>query len=242
MSRLPKNESETSLGGNRRDFPATTWGMVAGVRDDASPRRREALENLCLRYWKPVYHAIRAAWSKDNEAAKDLTQAFFLSLLEGDALRRYAPERGSFRAYLKGILRNFAADRHDLERALKRGGGTKTLSLEGLPKDPGSIPPDALFERAWKKEVFERALDAARRWFSCRGREIQFRVLEAIDLAANRPTYAQVAERLSLTEAVVRNYLFLARERVRTEVRAELSDLVTDPQTLEEEWNAFHNS
>src|SRR5262245_49166512 len=94
---------DTSLGGIVAAFPQTTWGFVARF---AGPPEvvSDGVGILAGRYWKPVYRFIRSAWAKGNEDAKDLTQAFFVWLIEGDALRRYRPGRGSFRSYLKALL------------------------------------------------------------------------------------------------------------------------------------------
>lgn len=78
--------ADTSLGGGNRQFPQTTWGLVARLRE--TTQHRAALEDLCRRYWKPVYSWIRAAWSKPAEDAKDLTQAFFLLFRIREEVRR----------------------------------------------------------------------------------------------------------------------------------------------------------
>src|SRR5262252_4981622 len=98
---------ETSLGGAGRDFPKTAGDMLSKVLDSSTGVRRAGFEDLSRRYWKPVYYYVRLAWAKTNEDAKDLSQAFFLWLTEGDTLRRYQPERASFRAYLKSLLKHF---------------------------------------------------------------------------------------------------------------------------------------
>jgi RNA polymerase sigma-70 factor (ECF subfamily) len=239
--------SDTSLGGAGRDFPATSWGLIVRLTGDATTGRRDALEGLCRRYWKPVYHFSRRAWSKKPEDAKDLAQGFFAWLLEGDALQRYAPARGSFRSYLKVLLRGFAADQNDAERALKRGGGKKVLALDDadaplhdIVPDDSAAPPEEAFDRAWKEEILRRAVDRARAWFQQSGRAHQFRAFEEVDLApGEKPTYAAAAERLGLKETLVRNYLFEVRERVRAEIRAELAQTVSDFEQLEEEWTAL---
>ncbi len=87
------NPGDTSLGGPHRGFPATTWGMVRQLADSSGSQRREGLEALCRRYWKPVYRYLRIGFAKSNDDAKDLTQAFFAWLLEGDVLERYRPDR-----------------------------------------------------------------------------------------------------------------------------------------------------
>lgn len=238
-------ERETQLGGPARDFPVTSWSLIAGMNDSSTGTRRQALESLCARYWKPVYQYVRRAWSKSSEDAKDLTQAFFMQILEGDALRRYAPERGGFRTYLKVLLRGFAADQHDAMTALKRGGGAKLLTLDAeesplrdLVPDGQATTPEQLFDRSWKKEVLERAVERTRQWFVSAGRERQFKAFEAYDLEQGR-TYAEVAQALGMSESDVRNHLFAVRERLRGEIRAELSQTVAAPGELEEEWRAL---
>ncbi len=237
--------SGTSVGG--ADFPVTSWGLILGVQRDGTGDRRQAMEGLCRRYWKPVCHYVRRAWCRSRDDAKDLTQAFFLWLLEGDAMTRYAPEKGGFRPYLKMVLRGFAADQRDAMTALKRGGGRAALTLDDgdaplkdFVADDAAAPPEDALDWAWRKEILERAVDRARRWFADAGRAVQFRAFEEYDLAGGeRPTYAAVAGRLGLRETMVRNYLFEVRERIRAEIRAELAQTVGDLQQLEDEWNAL---
>ncbi len=233
------------MGGEERSFPPTSWSIIAGVRDSSMATRQKALESLCHRYWKPVYHFVRRAWSKSLEDAKDLTQAFFLRLLEGQALRKYQPGRGGFRTYLKVLLRGFSADQNDALQALKRGGGLKPLTLDGEEvrlaetlQDPHAGDPEKAFDWAWKKAVLDRAIARAREWFASSGRERQFQAFEAYDMAegGDRPTYAEVAGRLGMSESDVRNHLFSVRERLRSEIRAELSQTVVDMDQLREEW------
>ena len=210
--------------------------------------RQQALEGLCQRYWKPVYHFVRRAWSKPNEDAKDLTQAFFMRLLEGESLQRYKPERGGFRTYLKVLLRGFAADQQDALMALKRGGGVKRLNIDDedaplrktLP-DERTESPEAAFDRAWKGEILQRAVDRARTWYASVGRQSQFRAFEEYELreGPDRPTYGQVAEKLGISESDVRNHLFAVRERMRTEIRTELAQTVSDMDELESEWKSL---
>ncbi len=229
-------------------FPATSWSLVQRLRDSDPAALRQGLESLCRRYWKPVYYFSRAAWSKTDDQAKDLTQDFFLWVLEGDALRRYSPEKGGFRKYLKSLLRHFEADRYDREHALKRGGGVKVLTLDGdlaplasLLKDAAAPDPDRTFDLAWKEELLSRAIDRARQWFLSSGRVLQFRAFEEYDLAdgAKGPSYAEVAQRLGVKEGDVRNWLYDVRERVRTEIRLELTQTVSNVADLDDEWKTL---
>lgn len=238
---------DTSLGGAQREFPQTLWDVLSRARDSDAGVRREGLEDLCRQYWKPVYHYVRVAWAKSNEDAKDLTQAFFLWLTEGETLRRYKPERASFRAYLKGLLKHFVQHQEDAMRRLKRGGGVKILELDGalplkeLIADPAGADPEKAFDGAWRTALVAGALARVRERLRSRGRDIQFHVYEAYELLppAGRPTYADLARRFGLKEKDVDNHLLAVREEVRSEVRREIGRLTVDRDDLEREWNAL---
>ena len=91
------HQGDTTLGGFRKEFPQTSWQFLAQVQDSSVSVRQAGMEELCQRYWKPIYHFVRVGWAKSNEDAKDLTQAFLLWLVEGSALQRYTSAKASFR-------------------------------------------------------------------------------------------------------------------------------------------------
>ena len=167
---------DTSLGGEQREFPQTLWDVLCRARDSDAGVRRDGLEDLCRQYWKPVYRYVRVAWAKTNEDAKDLTQAFFLWLTEGDTLRRYKPERASFRAYLKGLMKHFVQHQEDALRRLKRGGGIRILELDGdlplkeLLSDPSNHDPETIFDSAWRSALVAGAQARVRERLQSRGR------------------------------------------------------------------------
>ena len=242
---------DTQIGEGGGSFPATSWGFIAGIQDSSTQVKQNALESLCRRYWKPVYHYVRRAWSKSSEDAKDLTQAFFLNLLEGDSLKRYTPGRGGFRPYLKVLLRGFSADQHQAMKALKRGGGRKRLAIDDedaplkeILADPRAEDPERAFDMAWKKTVLERAVERTREWLTSVGRAHQFRAFEEYEFGEGpeEVTYGGVAKKLGISESDVRNHLFAVRERIRLEIRGELTQTVSDMGELDSEWSALFGS
>ncbi|HLF92825.1 MAG TPA: sigma-70 family RNA polymerase sigma factor [Planctomycetota bacterium] len=229
-----KRAGDTSLGGSQKDFPKTAWELIAGPG-------RAGLEELCRRYWKPVYHYLRVGWARSNEDAKDLTQAFFLWLVEEELVKRYEPGRAAFRTYLKSLLKHFVQDHDKAAHRLKRGGGLRMLGLDEAVPDSKSTDPEQAFDQAWLAELMGRAVDRVRERFRSSGREAQVRVFEEYNLSpsGDRPTYAALAEKLGLKEGDVKNHLFAVREEIRKEIRDELSRMTAGPRELEEEWNAF---
>lgn len=237
---------DTSLGGSGPDFPKTAGDMIAGARDPSSRVRRAAFEDLSRRYWKPVYTYVRLAWSKSNEDAKDLTQAFFLWLLEGDSIARYEQERAGFRTYLKMLLKSFVGHQDEAMSRLKRGGGIRIVALDvkDVLPDPGAADPERRFDQEWRRALIQSAVEQVRKQWSSADRAVKFRAFELYDLLPpeGRPTYSEVAGQLGIKESDVRNHLFAVREAIRSEIRQELSEMTSGPEELAEEWNAFFGS
>ncbi|MBI2933607.1 MAG: sigma-70 family RNA polymerase sigma factor [Planctomycetes bacterium] len=237
----------TSLGGNTRGFPETTWGLISRLGDHDSTDSHTALQSLCLKYWKPVYLYMRRAWAKCNEDAKDLTQAFFLWLMEGDTLSRYAPERGSFRRFIKVLLRRFVGHHERALQCLKRGGGIHVLPLDDLAAldrivaDPRAPDPETLFDREWMNTLVQHAMERVRQHFAAGGREGHFKMFESHDLVppAERPSYSALASQFGVSVPSVRNVLFAVREALRGELRKELAELTREKKDFDEEWEEF---
>jgi RNA polymerase sigma-70 factor (ECF subfamily) len=239
-------DKETNLGGPTEGFPATTQGILEGLKASDGAGYRASFEEICRRYWKPVYAYVRAAWAKSNESAKDLTQAFFLLLLEENHLKAFDPSRGNFRGYLKVILRSFVGHHERALAALKRGGGAVILSLNheapGLEQHLAGtrdLDPDALFERVWKTELVGRSVEALKANCERRGLALSFRIFESYDLVpdAGRPTYQALAKTFQLGEGEIKNHLYRMREELRRELRSELAQSGLRDRDLEDEWN-----
>jgi len=240
---------DTSLGGAGVKFADTVWGMIERARDDSPQVRQAGLDELARSYWKPVYHYLRVAWAKSNEDAKDLTQAFFLWLTDRQALARYAPERGSFRTFLKALLRHFVQHHDQALDRIKRGGGRVFLpldaddaSLAGIVPDPKALSPDDAFEKEWRNTLMSAAVERVRRRLTAEGAGVKFRVFEAYYLNGaleDRPTYTSVASRLGVKEGELKHYLTDVREDVRNEIRAQLAQTLSQPDDFQEEWHAF---
>jgi RNA polymerase sigma-70 factor (ECF subfamily) len=147
---------ETSIGGPGAGFQTTLWSTVR----EAGAGGREAMERLVELYWKPAYFFIRRR-GHDVEAAKDLTQSFFATVLEKGYVGQFEAQRGRFRTFLRASLAHFLANERDKAVTLKRGGG---LVFTGLEEELASTDrdPERAFQRRWALEVTTRALDRLR--------------------------------------------------------------------------------
>jgi RNA polymerase sigma-70 factor (ECF subfamily) len=103
-------------------FATTQWSIVVRAARPEESAARWALEQLCQRYWLPLYAFARRRVATVHEA-QDLTQEFFVRLLEKNSLAAASPERGRFRSFLLASFKNFLANEWDRAAAQKRGGG-----------------------------------------------------------------------------------------------------------------------
>ena len=235
--RFTKNELDSQAQG-RRDLPTTRWSLVAGIQAGSEEARREALGHLFERYKKPLYHYFRLKWKMRPDEAQDLTADFFTMLLEGQTLQRFQPGRSSFRTYLKGILKNFTLDQIKKADAQKRGGDRDRQPLDDNLPSSVSENPDTALDWSWRMTVLERAVEATRLWFTAEKRETQFRTFQTavLDVKAEKPTDAQIAQQLGITETNVGNHINVVRVKLREMIRTELIQTVLDREQLDEEY------
>src|SRR5690606_23881039 len=86
-------------------FPTTRWSVVLTAADEGETPRR-ALHELLEAYWAPLFAYLRRTGMSVADA-EDTVQGFVSSLLDGAAIAGVDRERGRFRSYLLGALRNY---------------------------------------------------------------------------------------------------------------------------------------
>ena len=85
-------------------FHTTRWMIVMKAAQSQAQGGSPALAELCRLYWYPLYiFGRRRGHSPDD--AQDLTQGFFMHLVEHRALTGIDPLRGKFRSFLPASSR-----------------------------------------------------------------------------------------------------------------------------------------
>lgn len=110
-------------------FVTTLWSDVLRAGDESGSAAGDAMESLCRKYWPPLYLFVRKSGFAQHDA-EDITQAFSLRLADKKFHQSADPERGRFRTFLLGSLKNFMANWRRDARRLKRGGGAESVSLQ----------------------------------------------------------------------------------------------------------------
>ncbi len=224
-------------------FATTHWSQVLAARDASDSQARLALETLCESYWYPLYAYIRRR-GHDGADASDLTQAFFAELLEKKAFREVDPAKGRFRSFLLASLRHFLSHEREKARAQKRGGGTRTISLDAseaearfrLESWADRLTPEQVFERRWGLTAMERAMDRLQVESGSGDRDRQFERLRSYLTGSEpRTPYRDTAQALGMSEAAVKMAVRRLRQRYGRLLRQEIAHTVADPAEIDDE-------
>jgi len=220
----------------------TQWSQVLAARDGSDTEARAALESLCQTYWQPLYAYSRHQGS-DPDEARDLTQGFFAEFLEKDLLADVDPAKGQFRSFLLASLRHFLARQRRSTQTLKRGGGTRTVSLDTDVGEKGyaiqsseQLTPIDVFEQRWATTVLERAMKRLQHDSEASGDDSHFERLNPYLTSAEPQTpYREAAKELSISEGAVATAVHRLRQRYGKCLRTEIAETVADPSQVDDE-------
>jgi RNA polymerase sigma-70 factor (ECF subfamily) len=221
----------------RSPFPDTRWTLVLKVRDLTNePAAQQALARLCSDYWYPLY-AFARRYGRSEHDAQDLTQAFFVYLVERNLFAAADPQAGRLRTFLLTTFQRFLASAHEHGQARKRGGDRQFVSLDA---DEGEIlyqreladdtTPEKIFERNWATATLRAALSVLADGEIKAGRTAQFQALEPfLSLEGAGENYAAAAAVLGTTEVGARQTASRLRLKLRTLVRRQIADTLRTP-------------
>jgi DNA-directed RNA polymerase specialized sigma24 family protein len=224
-------------------FPSTHWSVVVAAGETDAPAVNAALGTLFRTYWRPLYLYVRRRGQSHHDA-EDSIQAFFRRLLEKDVMRQASQDRGRFRCFLLGSLKNFLANEHDRATTLKRGGGETLLSFDhpdlahcpALETAVDDGPPELAFDREWAQTVFTNAMQQLEKDFVEEGKEAQFKALAPfLSQPPGEGDYDRVAQQISVRPGLMPTLVSRLRKRFRDLVRAEIAGTVATPAEVEAE-------
>ena len=154
---------QTSIGGPREAFFTTEWSIIEQIKVEGGTAKRELINDLLRKYWKPVYCYLRRK-GIDNEQAKDLTQGFFTEVVLGRSLIEKAEQyRGRFRTFLLCALQQYIAEIQRHQQAMKRTPPAGLISLgeldtQVLPEAPAHLSAEESFHYAWASQLLDQLL------------------------------------------------------------------------------------
>ena len=229
-------------------FHTTRWTIVLKAAQNQTPEGQSASAELCRNYWYPLYmFARRRGHSPDD--AQDLTQGFFLHLLEHQAFTGVDRLKGKFRSFLLASFQNHLSDQADHARRLKRGGGKEFIQLdpeeaeERYQLEPAEfLTPERVFDARSAITVLGEALKRLRQEYATAGKLSTFDALKAFldpDNSAALPSYGEVSNRLQVGTGAVKTLIHRLRKRYTALLREEVGRTVSDPAEVDEEIHAL---
>jgi DNA-directed RNA polymerase specialized sigma24 family protein len=222
------------------NFPTTQWSLLARATLHGDPAGRQALGEFHRKYREPVLAFLRRRGMSPHDA-EDMTQSFFVHLMEKAALRRADATRGRFRSFLLGALVRHLTHAQEQRDAVKRGGGVPLVSLDavGGGADEPAVSPSELvaYDRDWAMQLLGRSLDAVAGEFRARNREADFAILRAYlpGSVPPVPSYDDSAARLGLGLGAFKTEVHRLRARVRELLRREIASTVSSPDEIDDE-------
>src|SRR5580704_15385542 len=176
--------SDSSVRAEARQFHTTRWTLVMAAAHDQSQSGRAALAALCQIYWYPLYAFARRRGYSPHDA-QDLTQEFFLHILEHGALSGVDRLKGKFRSFLLACFQNYLLVEARRAHALKQGGQCQLVSLDlesaenrYLFEPADYLTAEKIFEARWALALLEHAKDILRQEYTTRGKESVFATLK----------------------------------------------------------------
>jgi len=233
---------DNSEDGNSAVFGTTHWSVILRAGNSDSILANDALEKLCRTYWYPLYAFVRRRGCSPHDS-EDLTQAFFTHLLEREALKTVAREKGKFRSFLLATLTNFLNNERDKQQTLKRGGQIRMVSWDEAGAEElyqhepiDHVTPEKLFERRWAFTVVEQVLARLKQEHESRNKQQLFDKMQPYLTREASPGYlAEVSAELQMTEGAVKVALHRLRRRFGELLRSQVAYTVADPELVEEE-------
>jgi DNA-directed RNA polymerase specialized sigma24 family protein len=211
-----KSKSDSGNAG-AKGFGSTQWNIVLTAAQDGSPEVQAALGEILDIYWYPIYSQIRGH-GYNREDAQDLTQGFFLHLLEHRGLRHVDPQKGKFRSFLLASLQNYLSVAENRQRTLKRGGqytfvSFDTESFENRylmePADKLALTGEQIFDARCALALLNEATANVRAHYVRRDKARTFELLKGF-LTSNSTeeftSYHEAALALRISDAAVATF------------------------------------
>jgi RNA polymerase sigma factor (sigma-70 family) len=203
-------------------FPTTHWTLVRRVQKGTEKDAAAAMEEICRKYWYPIYaFARRSGFTAED--AEDLAQMFFQDLLSHDGIHMAQEQKGRLRSFMLGMLKRLISKHVRHETAQKRGGRDRaacswdemTAEERYRLEPPNLADPDQIFDRAWAEQVLDQALKQLRQEFEQADNLPLFNAICGyLPYAGCEPlSYAEIAERLATKENSVRQQVSRMRKR-----------------------------
>jgi RNA polymerase sigma-70 factor (ECF subfamily) len=247
------NPKHGSVDADAARFRSTHWSVVLTAARDQTSAGQAALADLYRAYWYPLYSHVRRRGHNPHEA-QDLTQGFFLHLLERRGLTQVDPHKGRFRSFLLASLQNFLSVSWHRERRIKRGGLCEFISLDAEtvesryqlePADDAALTAEQIFDARWALTLLNEAMRSLQAQYVARGKRRIFETLKGFLPTGGSEgvsSYQEAATTLGVSEAAVNTLVHRLRRQYSIAVRREVARTVSEPAAIDGEIHLLYEA
>jgi RNA polymerase sigma factor (sigma-70 family) len=239
---------DSSVDGGAGQFHTTRWTLVLVSAQNQSQAGQTALAELCQIYWYPLYaFARRRGHSPDD--SEDLTQGFFLHLLEHRSLTHVDRLKGKFRSFLRASFQNYISVESHRALCLKRGGAQRFVTLDREDAEnryrlepADNLSPEKIFDARWAMILLDHAMTRLADDYRSSGKGKVFEILQqfvGIGEAKAASSYDDAAQALNVGVGTVKTWIHRLRSRYIELVRGEVARTVSDPGEISNELHAL---
>ena len=215
-------------------FPTTRWSLIQ-TSDRSQADIVAAWSDLVQAYQPAIVSYFRRRATRQD--ADDLAQEFMLRSIDDGWWARADPEAGSFRQFLRILMKRFLASQMDAGyRRFERTG-------EGTENPADLQTPDQVFDLQFALCLTRIALDDLRKDYESDGRGATFSALEPWLVEA--PEYGELAglgKQLEISPNTLAVQLKRLRTRLQKTVRVAIKDLSLNDECAAIERDALYAS
>jgi RNA polymerase sigma-70 factor (ECF subfamily) len=240
------NPKNGAVDADAAKFRSTHWSVVLIAAQNQTPAGQAALAELYRSYWYPLYAHVRRRGYSPQEA-QDLTQDFFLHLLEHRGLAQVDPHKGRFRSFLLASLQNFLSTAQRQKHTIKRGGHCTFISLDAQavesryqlePVDDSALTAEQMFDARWALTLLNKAMTSVQAQYVARGKGKIFETLKGFLPSGSTKelsSYHDAAVMLGVSEAAVKTLIHRLRQQYSVALRCEVARTVSEPAAIDGE-------
>ena len=239
---------KNSLAGDPARFDTTRWSVIVVAAQSQMPGSRAALSDLCAKYWYPLYAFARRRGYASHDA-EDVTQGFFLHLLDHRALHQVHPLKGRFRSFLLASFQNYLVSESCRARTLKRGGAQEFVFIDAQDAENRyrlepfeNLTPEKIFDARWALMILAETMKRLEEEYSTQNKSAVFEALKgylATDAASSSQPYEEVAKVLGISLGSVKTLIHRLRKRYAVLLREAIARTVSDESDVEPEIHAL---
>jgi len=173
--------------------------------------------------------------------AEDVTQRFFVYLIEKDWISHADPNRGSFRAFLRTLLNNYLSNHQRAERAEKRIRAQISIDTEEgeralADSAARASNPMLAFDLTWARTVLQAAWERLAREQATAGKGRLFDTLRPfVTQPASSGDYDRLVPLLGLQRGQIAVFVHRLSRRYADLIRAEVAETLADRSEIESE-------